>query len=148
MRRSRFLCAMTLAAAVSLSTHDVPAAAADHEAGQATSLERALGAWHSAEQFEGEPRVQFAFRRQGDEVIGWVVMLGQQRKDNPRTVLAMSFCGVRWDSDRFRFDAVLPDDEGTLGWEMRPTADGQGVLSAITENGMPLPEPIVWDVSR
>jgi hypothetical protein len=32
---------------------------------------------------------------------------------------------------------------------MRPTADGKGgVLSAITENGAPLPEPIVWDVQR
>jgi hypothetical protein len=35
--------------------------------------------------------VQFAFRRQGSEVVGWVVMLGQQRKGNNRTVLAMSF---------------------------------------------------------
>jgi hypothetical protein len=149
MRRFRFLCAMTLAAALSLSTHDAPAAATDHQAGQTAGLERALGrAWHSAEQFEGEARVQFALRRQGNDVVGWLVMLGQERKGNNHTVLALSFCNVRWDGDRARFDVVLPDDEGTLGWELQQTGDTTGVLSAVTENGSPLPDPIVWDVSR
>jgi hypothetical protein len=31
---------------------------------------------------------------------------------------------------------------------MRPGADGKGVLSAVTENGTPFPELIVWDVQR
>jgi len=138
----RLFCAMTLVAALSSSMGHVT------EAAQASGMERALGKWHSTEQFEGEPRVQFAFSRQANEVVGWVVMLGQQRKGNDRTVLALSFCDVRWDGDRVKFDAILPDEEGTIGWEMRPTADGRGVLSATTENGAPLPEPIVWDVLR
>ena len=142
MTRVRLFCAMTLVAALSSSTRHVT------EAAQAGDMERALGNWHSTEQFEGEPRLQFAFRRQAHEVGGWVVLLGQQRKGNDRTVIALSFCDVRWDGDRVRFDAILPDDEGTIGWEMRPTGDGRGVLSATTENGAPLPEPIVWDVLR
>jgi hypothetical protein len=88
------------------------------------------------------------FAPQGNEVVGWVVMLGQNRKGNDRTVLALSFCDVRWDGDRVRFDSILPEDEGTIGWEMRPGADGRGVLAAVTENGTPFPEPIVWDVLR
>lgn|SRR5688572_8811055 len=142
MTRVRLFCAMTLVTALSSSTRHAT------EAAQSSDMERALGNWHSTEQFEGEPRLQFAFRRQANEVVGWVVMLGQQRKGNDRTVIALSFCDVRWDGDRVRFDAILPDDEGTIGWEMRPTADGKGVLSAVTENGAPLPEPIVWDVLR
>jgi len=71
---------MTLVAALSSSMRQVT------EAAHANGMERALGKWHSTEQFESEPRVQFA--------------------------------------------------------------DGEGVLSAITENGAPLPEPIVWDVLR
>jgi hypothetical protein len=88
------------------------------------------------------------FAPQGNEVVGWVVMLGHNRKGNDRTVLALSFCDVRWDGDRVRFDSILPEDEGTIGWEMRPGADGRGVLAAVTENGTPFPEPIVWDVRR
>lgn len=142
MPRFRLFCAITLAALVSSSMQP------STEAMQVATLERALGTWHSTEQFEGEPRVQFAFRRQGNEVVGWVVMLGQNRKGNDRTVLALSFCDVRWDGDRVRFDSILPEDEGTIGWEMRPGADGRGVLAAVTENGTPFPEPIVWDVLR
>ena len=142
MTRLRMFCAIALVMTLSLSMHRIT------EAAQTRTLERALGAWHSSEQFEGEPRVQVAFRQQGNEVVGWVVMLGQQRKGNDHTVLALSFCDVRGDGDRVRFTSILPDDEGTIGWEMRPTADGRGVLSAITENGAPLPEPIVWDVLR
>jgi hypothetical protein len=91
MTRFRLFCAITLAAIVSSSMQP------STEAMQVATLERALGTWHSTEQFEGEPRVQFAFRRQGNEVVGWVVMLGQNRKGNDRTVLALSFCDVRWD---------------------------------------------------
>jgi len=142
MTRARLFWAMTLVAALSSSMRH------GTEAAQAAGMERALGKWHSTEQFEGEPRVQFAFRQQGNEVVGWVVMLGQQRKGNDRTALALSFCDVRWDGDRVRFDSILPEDEGTIGWEMRPGADGKGVLAAVTENGVPFPEPIVWDVLR
>ena len=142
MRRVRFFGAMALAAMLSSSMRTVT------EAAQPAGFEQALGSWHSTEQFDGEPRVQFAFRRQGNEVVGWVVMLGQNRKGNDRTVLALSFCDVRWDGDRVRFDSILPEDEGTIGWDMRPGADGRGVLAAISENGTPFPEPIVWDVQR
>jgi hypothetical protein len=100
---------MTLVAALSSSMRHVT------EAAQANGMERALGKWHSTEQFEGEPRVQFAFSRQANEVVGWVVMIGQQRKGNDRAVLALSFCDVRWDGDRVKFDAILPDEEGTIG---------------------------------
>jgi hypothetical protein len=55
---------------------------------------------------------------------------------------------VRWDGDHIKFATILPDDEGTLGWEMRPIDNDRGVLSAITGNGVPLAEPIVWDVLR
>ena len=129
MTRVRLFCAMTLAAVVSSSMQSVT------EALQAVNLERTLGTWHSTEQFEGEPRVQFAFRQRGNEIVGWVVMLGQQRKGNDHAVLALSFCDARWDGDRVRFESILPDDEGTIGWEMRPGVDGKGVLSAVTENG-------------
>jgi hypothetical protein len=142
MARCRLLCAITLVVVISSSMRPVT------EAAQLAGLERALGTWHSTEQFEGESRVQFAFRRQGNEVVGWVVMLGQQRKGNDHAILALSFCDVRWDGDRVRFESILPDDEGTIGWEMRPGADGKGVLSALTENGTSFPEPIVWDVLR
>ena len=142
MTQCRMFCAIALVAVMSLSMHH------GTEAAQTASLARALGAWHSTEQFEGEPRLQLAFRQRGTEVVGWVVMLGQRRKGNDHTVLALSFCDVRWDGDRAKFDAILPDDEGTIGVEMRPTADGKGVLTAVSENGTPLPEPIVWDVQR
>ena len=97
---------MTLAATLSSSMRDAT------EAAQTAGLEQTLGSWHSTEQFDGEARVQFAFRRQGNEV------------------------------------AILPEDEGTIAWEMRPLAGGKGVLAAVTENGAPFPEPIVWDVLR
>jgi len=92
MTRFRVFCAITLAAMVSSSMQPVT------DAVQVANLEPALGAWHSTEPFEGEPRVQFAFRRQGNEVVGWVVMLGQNRKGNDRTALALSFlrCALGW----------------------------------------------------
>jgi hypothetical protein len=84
---------MTLAAVVSSSMQSVTKAV------QPANLERALGTWHSTEQFEGEPRVQFAFRQRGNEIVGWVVMLGQQRKNKrsrgPRAVLLRCPLGRR-----------------------------------------------------
>src|SRR4029453_10164713 len=94
--------------------HAAPAAAV-----QPATIERALGAWHSTEQFEGESRVSVSFARQGTEVTGWALMLGQTRKGNDHTTLGLSFCGATWSGDRLRFQTILPDDEGTIGWELR-----------------------------
>ena len=49
-------------------------------ANQAVEADRALGKWHSTEQFEGEPRIAVSFRKGDRSIEGWAVLLGQHRK--------------------------------------------------------------------
>ena len=91
-------------------------------AAQPSTVDAALGTWRSAEQFEGESRLSFSFRQRGADITGWAVLLGQHRKGDNRATLALTFHGVKWDKDRLRFETMLPEDEGTIGWELRVTA--------------------------
>jgi hypothetical protein len=124
-----------------------PISAVGHAA-QAVALDRALGKWHSTERFEEEPRIALAFRGNDRSLEGWVVMLGQHRKSDDRATLALSFCSATWDGQRFLFSTVLPDDEGTIGWELRVTTPTTAVLKALTEDGQPMQDELKWDMTR
>lgn len=109
----------------------------------------AVGKWLSVEQFEGEPRFAFAFKRANGDVTGWAVLLGQHRKGDHRATLALTFYGVKWDKDRLRFETPLPEDEGTLGWELRPMSATRAVLRTVTINGEPVDDDdLVWDMVK
>ena len=119
------------------------------ESMQAPSLETTIGKWHSVEQFEGEPRFAFSFKRTNGDVSGWAVLLGQNRKGDHRATLAMTFYGVKWDKDRLRFETPLPEDEGTLGWELRPVSATRAILRTITINGEPVDDDdLVWGMVK
>jgi hypothetical protein len=111
-------------------------------------LEGALGKWSSTERFEEEPRITVAIRRKATGMYGWMVMLGQTRKSDNRATLALSFADVTWDGRRFLFDTVLPDDEGTIGWELSVATSTTAVLKALTEDGKPFDGDLKWDMRK
>jgi hypothetical protein len=148
MRQGRSVEVLAAAALALMTTAGAGGHAASAAAAQLAGVERALGAWHSTEQFEGESRVSVSFARQGSEVTGRALMLGQMRKGNDHTTLGLSFCGATWSGDRLRFQTILPEDEGTIGWELRVLDNARGVLVALTENGNPIPDSPTWDVRR
>jgi hypothetical protein len=115
---------------------------------QAADLAGALGKWRSTEQFEGESRLSFAFRQDRAEIVGWAVMLGQHRKGDHRATLALTFHGVSWEKGRLRFETMLPEDEGTIGWELQVTGQNRAVLRAVTEDGAPIPDAPSWEMTR
>ena len=115
---------------------------------QKVDLEGALGKWSSTERFEEEPRITVAIRRKATGMYGWAVMLGQTRKSDIRATLALSFSDVTWDGRRFLFDTILPDDEGTIGWELRVATSTTAVLKALTEDGKPLDGDLKWEMRK
>lgn len=119
------------------------------ESRQTPAVDDAVGRWRSIEQFEGEPRYTAGFTRTNDGITGWVILLGQKRKADHRATLAMTFSGVTWDKDRLRFETVLPEDGGTIGWELRPVDAKRSKLLAMTLNGEPLEDDdLAWDMVR
>jgi hypothetical protein len=130
------------------ATVAMASAVAARDTTQAVELQQALGKWRSAEQFEGESRLSFAFRQQGSEIIGWAVLLGQHRKGDNRATLGLTFHSVKWEKDRLRFETILPEDEGTIGWELHVTAQNRAVLRAVTENGTAMPDELSWQMAR
>jgi hypothetical protein len=116
---------------------------------QGPRVEDAIGTWRSVEQFEGESRLSFGFKTAAGEMSGWGVMLGQKRKADHRATLAMTFYGVKWDKDRLRFESLLPEDGGTIGWELRLLDAKRSRLVAVTLNGDPLDDDdLAWDMIR
>ena len=118
------------------------------ESAQTSTVENAIGRWRSVEQFEGEPRFSFAFKQDSSGISGWAVLLGQTRKGDNRATLALTFYGAKWDQDRLRFETMLPEDGGTIGWELRPTGSNSARISALTEDGEPLGDDLSWDMVR
>lgn len=117
-------------------------------ASQPPTVEGALGTWRSAEQFEGESRLSFSFRRRGADITGWAVLLGQHRKGDNRATLALTFQGVTWNKDRLTFETMLPEDEGTIGWELRVTGPNRATLVAVSEDGVPFDEAMTWPMTK
>jgi hypothetical protein len=115
---------------------------------QPVNVERALGTWRSVEQFEGESRLSFSFRQRGKDITGWAVMLGQHRKGDNRVTLALTFQGAAWEKDHFRFETMLPEDEGTIGWELRVSGANRATLVALSEDGVPFDEPLMWPMTK
>jgi hypothetical protein len=125
------------------------AAVAALESAQTLAVETAIGRWRSVEQFEGEPRFSFAFKQDSSGISGWAVLLGQTRKGDNRATLALTFYGAKWDKDRLRFETMLPEDEGTIGWELRPVDATRAKLVSLTVNGVPLEDDdLAWDMVR
>lgn len=89
-----------------------------------------------------------AIRRKGAALHGRAVMLGQTRKADNRATLALSFSEVTWDGGRFLFETILPDDEGTVGWELRVATSTTAILKALTEDGKPFEEELKWDMRK
>jgi hypothetical protein len=119
------------------------------ESAQTLTVETAIGRWRSVEQFEGEPRFSFAFKQDSSGISGWAVLLGQTRKADHRATLALTFYGAKWDNDRLRFETMLPEDEGTIGWELRPVDATRAKLVSLTVNGVPLDDDdLAWDMVR
>jgi hypothetical protein len=115
---------------------------------QAVDLDRALGKWHSTERFEDEPRISVSFRRNGPSIEGWAVLLGQHRKADDRATLGLSFANATWNSQSFRFSTILPEDEGTIGWELRVTTPTTAVLAALSEDGRPIQDELRWEMTK
>lgn len=111
-------------------------------------LERALGKWHSTERFENEPRITVALRSKGSSLEGWAVLLGQHRKADDRATLALSFSKATWVGQRFLFSTILPEDEGTIGWELQVASPTTAVLRALTEDGQPIQDELKWDMTK
>ena len=119
------------------------------ESAQPLTVDNAIGRWRSVEQFEGEPRFSFAFKQDAAGISGWAVLLGQTRKGDNRATLALTFYGAKWDNDRLRFETPLPEDEGTIGWELRPVDATRARLVSLTVNGVPLDDDdLAWDMVR
>ena len=119
------------------------------ESRQAPTPDAALGKWQSVEQFEGEPKLSFAFKRTNGDITGWAVLLGQKRKGNDHTVLMLTFNGVKWDKDRLKFDTFLPEGEDVIGWELRPASATRATLLSLTINGVPIDDDdLVWEMVR
>lgn len=114
------------------------------EAQQPPSAESVIGRWYSVEQFEGEPRFSFGFTREGSDIVGWAVLLGQTRKQDNRATLAMTFHGAKWDAGRLTFETRLPEDGGKLVWRLVPADTKRATLTAITEDG----EELSWEIVR
>jgi hypothetical protein len=89
-----------------------------------------------------------AFQRRGSGLEGWAVLLGQHRKGDNRATLAMSFATANWDGARFTFSTLLPEDEGTIGWELRVPTSGKAVLRSLTLDGKPLDDDLEWEMTR
>jgi hypothetical protein len=115
---------------------------------EANSAERAFGKWHSTEQFEGEPRISLSLRRTERSIAGWALLLGQHRKLDDRATLGLSFTDAVWSGQAVLFSTILPEDEGTIGWELRVTSPTSAVLTALTENGAPIQDELKWDMTR
>jgi hypothetical protein len=122
--------------------------ASTQQVDQKIDLEGALGKWSSTERFEEESRITVAIRRKGTAMHGWAVMLGQTRKSDNRATLALSFSDVTWDGRRFLFDTILPDDEGTIRWELRVATSTTAVFKALTEDGKPFDQELKWDMKK
>jgi hypothetical protein len=115
---------------------------------QSLDLEQAVGKWRSTERFENDARITVGLRSKGGSVEDWAVLLGQHRKTDDRATLALSFCNATWDGRRLLFSTVLPEDEGTTGWELRVTTSTTAVLAALTEDGQPIPDAPKWNMIR
>jgi hypothetical protein len=117
-------------------------------ANQAIEADRAFGKWVSTEQFEGEPRIAVSFRKGDRSIEGWAVLLGQHRKADDRATLGLSFTDATWTGQSVRFSTILPEDEGTIGWELRVVTPTTARLTAITENGQPIQDELIWQMIR
>jgi hypothetical protein len=117
-------------------------------AGQAAGADRVLGKWHSLKQFEGEPRIAVSFRRADRSIQGWAVLLGQHRKADDRATLGLSFTDATWTGQSVRFSTMLPEDEGTIAWELRVVTPTSAALTALTENGQPIQDDLMWEMVR
>ena len=124
------------------------AAPVAHQTDASLALGDAVGKWHSEERFEEEPRITVALRQKAGKLEGWVVMLGQTRKKDTRATLGLSFAAAEWDGRRFAFETILPDDEGTIGWELRVISATKAVLAGLTEDGKPLDAKLEWPMVR
>ena len=124
------------------------AAHAAPKAQQTVDLDRALGKWNSTERFEGEPRISVAFRRNTRSVEGWAMLLGQHRKNDDRATLGLSFSEVTWNGRSLLFSTILPEDEGTIGWELQVLTPTTAVLAAVTEDGQPIQDELKWEMTR
>jgi hypothetical protein len=115
---------------------------------QTVDVNGVLGKWNSTERFEDEPRISVAFRRNGTSIEGWALLLGQHRNKDDRATLGLSFTNATWNGQAVRFSTVLPEDEGTIGWELHPTTPTTAVLTTLTENGQPIQDQLKWDMTR
>lgn len=102
---------------------------------QAIDAQRALGKWYSVERFENEPRISVSFSRTERSIAGWAVLLGQHRKDDDRATLGLSFSEATWTGQALHFSTILPEDEGTIGWELRVTYGLSLERSQLTSEG-------------
>jgi hypothetical protein len=115
---------------------------------QTADVDQVLGRWNSTERFENEPRISVAFRRNTRSVEGWALLLGQHRKNDDRATLGLSFSEATWNGRRLLFNTILPEDEGTIGWELQVLTSTTAVLRALTENGQPIQDELKWDMTR
>jgi len=62
---------------------------------------------------------------------------------------ALTFQNLKVSGNTVTFETLLPEDEGTLGWEFRKTSDTAGTLKTVKENGEPVADAdLVWEMKR
>jgi hypothetical protein len=108
----------------------------------------AFGRWISAEQFENEPRISVRLRDADRTIEGWALLLGQHRKGDNGATLGLSFMDAAWTGQGVRFNTILPEDEGTIGWELRDTSPTTATLAALTEDGQPMAGDLRWEMRK
>ena len=107
------------------------------------------GTWRSVEQFENESRISVGFRERGKQIVGWAILLGQHRKNDDRATLGLTFQNLKVRGNTVTVETMLPEDEGTLGWEFRKNSDTTATLKAVRENGEPIADDaLVWEMKR
>ena len=84
----------------------------------------------------------------GRRIIGWAILLDQHRRSDERATLGLTFPTVAWSGGRFRFETRLPEEEGTIGWELAVTEEGRAALTALLENGEPISDDLFWTIMR
>jgi hypothetical protein len=106
------------------------------------------GEWRSREQFDNKPRATVVVQEDGGTLAGSLTLLGMTRGADDRATLHVPFRGAAWDGTILSFETTLPDNEGKARWALRITAAGQATLRPTTDDGKPIEDGPVWEMSR
>jgi hypothetical protein len=106
------------------------------------------GEWRSREQFDNQPRATVVVQEDGGALAGSLTLLGMTRGADDRATLRVPFRDAVWDGSTLTFETALPDNEGTARWALRIMATGKATLRPTTDDGKPVEDGPMWEMSR